>query len=233
MDFFLAGARPFILTLPTRRVPRSSRTLRRAGTTNACIRGLITRQSIERRFFPSPNGLALPAPSRGGSRNRKLKMLKLGTSRGAGVRGSHPLKTAKGGAPSVAVVQARKGWASPPSRGLRGCSKGGDTGWDYDRRKDLRSVKLRTLKLKTTPWRKRPRLPPFENRKGWGTLGCGSTSAERVGQPATLGCGSTSAERVGQPALFESNPAHPDANTNTRFLHSADYRSRGNLLRSE
>jgi hypothetical protein len=44
----------------------------------------------------------------------ELKMLKLKTSPGASVRGSHPLKGAKGGAASVVVMQARKGWASPP-----------------------------------------------------------------------------------------------------------------------
>jgi hypothetical protein len=42
-------------------------------------------------------------------------MLKLTTSHGASVKGSHPLKIAKGGASSVVVVQARKGWATPPS----------------------------------------------------------------------------------------------------------------------
>jgi hypothetical protein len=33
----------------------------------------------------------------------------------ASVRGSHPLKGAKGGAPSVVVISARKGWATRPA----------------------------------------------------------------------------------------------------------------------
>jgi hypothetical protein len=44
----------------------------------------------------------------------KLEMLKLTTSHGASVRGSHPLKIAKGGASSVVVVKVWKGWATPP-----------------------------------------------------------------------------------------------------------------------
>jgi hypothetical protein len=41
-------ARPLIsLTVPTKRMPRSSRKLRRAGTTNACIRVSIKRLALE------------------------------------------------------------------------------------------------------------------------------------------------------------------------------------------
>src|SRR5436305_306435 len=35
--------------------------------------------------------------------------------------------------------------------------------------------------------RKRSRFPPFERRKGWGSLNCGDTGTERVGQPAQIG----------------------------------------------
>ena len=31
--------------------------------------------------------------------------------------------------------------------------------------------------------RKRSRCPPFENRKGWGSLSCDGTGMEMVGQP--------------------------------------------------
>lgn len=45
-------------------------------------------------------------------------MLKLKRSPGASIRGSHPLKGAKGGAPSVVAIQSRKGWASPPIKNI-------------------------------------------------------------------------------------------------------------------
>ena len=34
------------------------------------------------------------------------------------------------------------------------------------------------------PRRNRSRYPPFEKRKGWGSLSCGGVGTERVGQPA-------------------------------------------------
>ena len=37
------------------------------------------------------------------------------------------------------------------------------------------------LKLKNISWRKRSRFPPFERRKGWGTLSCGDTVAGKGG----------------------------------------------------
>src|SRR4051812_32678778 len=48
------------------------------------------------------------------SRSTELKILELKTSPCASVLGSHPLKGAKGGAPSAVAIQSRKGWASPP-----------------------------------------------------------------------------------------------------------------------
>jgi hypothetical protein len=52
--FYRAGGRPSIsLAVPTKWVPRSSRTLRRAGTTNACTRASITRQELESKWFPA------------------------------------------------------------------------------------------------------------------------------------------------------------------------------------
>jgi hypothetical protein len=46
---------------------------------------------------------------------RSCEMLTARTSHGPCLRGSHPLKIAKGGAASVVVTLTTKGWASQPS----------------------------------------------------------------------------------------------------------------------
>jgi len=47
-------------------------------------------------------------------KNPELKVMKLRTSHGAGVRGSHSLKNSKGGATSVVVLPPGKRWARQP-----------------------------------------------------------------------------------------------------------------------
>jgi hypothetical protein len=51
---------------------------------------------------------------------------------------------------------------------------------------DYETLKSKNADTENISSRKRSRFPPFEKRKGWGTLSCDDIGTERMGHPSNL-----------------------------------------------
>jgi hypothetical protein len=74
-----------------------------------------------------------------------------------------------------------EGQATPP--GCSRCSKSESTGLPIILAHRLRDLEIENADTENISSRKRSRFPPFEKRKGWGTLSCDDIGTERMGHP--------------------------------------------------